>query len=237
MLGAIAVNFLSTRFPSPTQSVGALSNTLFAPVHIIPANYAFAIWGLIYIGLIAFCIYQLQPSQQQNQRLQRHSWLLIVASVAQCVWIYTFQALLFPLSTLPMLVILGALMALYLGLGIGQQRVSRQERWLIHYPISVYFGWITVATVVNVAIALFSLNWDGGGISPTSWTVIMMIISGAIAARITVHRHDRVYTLVIMWAIVAIMNKQIASLPIVVTGVILVVALGLLSLGTWVKGD
>ncbi len=237
VVGAIVVNFLSTRFPGPTRSVGALSNTLFAPVQIIPANYAFAIWGVIYLGLISFCIYQLQPGQQKNESLQRFSGWLIVASIAQCVWIYTFQALLFPLSTLPMLVILGSLIALYLGLGIGRTPMSRRSRWFIQYPISVYLGWITVATVVNVAIALFSLQWDGWGISPTVWTVLMMVISSAIAAAVTLRHHDLVYSLVMIWALVAIVVKHMDILPIAITGSVLAIVLGLVGFGRQMQGD
>lgn len=237
VVGAIVVNFLSTRFPGPTRSVGALSNTLFAPVQIIPANYAFAIWGVIYLGLISFCIYQLQPGQQKNESLQRFSGWLIVASIAQCVWIYTFQALLFPLSTLPMLVILGSLIALYLGLGIGRTPMSRRSRWFIQYPISVYLGWITVATVVNVAIALFSLQWDGWGISPTVWTVLMMVISSAIAAAVTLRHQDLAYSLVMIWALVAIVVKHIDILPIAITGAVLVIVLGLVGFGRQMQSD
>ncbi len=237
VLGAIAVNFLSTRWPRATESVGRLSNTLFTSVQIIPANYAFAIWGLIYVGLITFCIAQLQPNQQQNLRLQRHNWLLIVASLAQCAWIYTFQAKLFALSTLPMVIIFGALMWLYLGLGVGRLRVSQRDRRLIHAPISLYFGWITVATVVNMAIALFSLGWHGWGISPTLWTVVMMVVSSAIAARMIVHRHDGVYGGVMVWALVAIAVKPAATLPVMVAGGILAIGLGLLLAGRLMRNE
>ncbi len=98
IIGSIAINTLSNVFPLNGVSVGNLSNTLFASVQIIPANYAFAIWGLIYIGLVAFGIYQLQPSQRENPRLQRSGYLLVLACIAQCAWIYLFLDRLFPLS-------------------------------------------------------------------------------------------------------------------------------------------
>jgi hypothetical protein len=235
VLGAIAVNFLSTRFPSPTQSVGTISNTRFADVQIIPANYAFAIWGLIYIGLIAFSVYQLQPSQRYNTPLHRHSGWLIVASIAQCIWIYLFQGLQFAWSMLPMVVILLSLVALYLGLGIGRLPASRRERWLVEYPVSLYFGWITVATVVNGAIALFSVQWNGWGLSATVWTIVMMLVSTAIAARLLVERADSVYALVVVWALGAIAAKQAAIPGIVVTSLVGASALGLMVLGTRVR--
>ncbi len=218
ILGSIAINTLSNFFPLNGLNIGKLSNTLFASVQIIPANYAFAIWGLIYLGLIGFGIYQLQPTQRQNPSLQQGGYLLVLASVAQCAWIYLFLARLFPLSVIAMLAILWSLIGMYKRLGIGAQRVSRQDRWLIQIPISIYLGWITVATVVNVAIALYSLNWNGWGIAPAIWTVIMMLVSAAIAAFVALHRRDTAYTLVIVWALVAIAIRHLTTPLIAVTG-------------------
>jgi hypothetical protein len=225
IMGSIAINTLSNIFPLKGVSVGDISNTLFASVQIIPANYAFAIWGSIYIGLVAFGIYQLQPSQRQNPRLQRSGYLLVLACISQCAWIYLFLDRLFPLSNLAMLGILVPLMLMYQRLGIGQERVSRAERWFVQIPISVYLGWISVATIVNVAIGLYSLKWDGWGLSPTVWTVVMMTIAAIIATAICIQRHDTAYVLVIVWALVAISIRQ-ANIPlIVVTGWGLAIAL------------
>jgi hypothetical protein len=230
VLGSIAINTLSNVFPLNGVSVGNLSNTLFASVQIIPANYAFAIWGLIYIGLIALGIYQLQPTQRENPRLQRSGYLLTIACIAQCAWIYLFLARLFPLSNLAMLGILVPLMVMYQRLGIGREGVSRQERWFIHLPISIYLGWISVATIVNVAIGLYSLKWDGWGIAPSVWTVVMMAISSIIAAVISFKRHDTAYVLVIIWAVVAIAIRQVNTPLIAMTGWGLAIGLAVLHL-------
>ncbi len=218
IIGSIAINTLSNIFPINGVSIGNLSNTLFVSVQIIPANYAFAIWGLIYIGLIAFGIYQLQPSQRENPRLQRSGYLLAIACISQCVWIYLFLTRLFPLSNLAMLGIVVPLLVMYQRLEIGRKRVSRAERWFIQNPISVYLGWLSVASIVNVAIGLYSLKWDGWGIAPTVWTVVMMAIAAMIAAVVSIQRHDTAYVLVIVWALVAIAIRQANTSPIAVTG-------------------
>jgi hypothetical protein len=225
VLGSIAINTFSNIFPLNGVSVGDLSNTLFASVQIIPANYAFAIWGLIYIGLIAFGIYQLQPSQRENPRLQHSGYLLAIACIAQCAWIYLFLGRMFPLSNLAMLGILVPLLVLYQRLEIGQERVSRQERWFIHMPISIYLGWISVASIVNVAIGLHSLNWDGWGIDSSVWTVMMMTIASFIAAVVSLQRRDTAYVLVIVWALVAIAIRQANTPLIMVTGWVLAIVL------------
>jgi hypothetical protein len=230
VLGSVAINTLSNVFPLNGVSVGNLSNTLFASVQIIPANYAFAIWGLIYIGLITFGIYQLQPSQRENPRLQHSGYLLAIACIAQCAWIYLFLARLFPLSNLAMLGILIPLIVMYQRLGIRRERVSRSERWFIHLPISIYLGWISVATIVNVAIGLYSLKWDGWGIASSVWTVVMMAIAAVIAAVIAIQRHDTAYVMVIVWALVAIAIRQANTPLIAMTGWGLAIALTVLNL-------
>jgi hypothetical protein len=225
VLGSIAINTLSNVLPLNGVSVGELSNTLFASVKIIPANYAFGIWGLIYIGLIAFGIYQLQPTQRENPRLRQSGYLLTIACIAQCAWIYLFLARLFPFSNLAMLGILVPLMVMYQHLGIGRERVSRQERWFIHLPISIYLGWISVATIVNVATSLYSLKWDGWGITPSMWTVVMMTIASIIAAVMSIQRRDTAYVLVIIWSLVAIAIRQANTPLIMVTGWVLAIFL------------
>jgi hypothetical protein len=225
VLGSIAINTLSNIFPLNGVSVGELSNTIFAAVQITPANYAFAIWGLVYIGLIGFGIYQLQPTQRENPRLRHSGYLLTIACIAQCAWIYLFLARLFPLSNLAMLGILVPLMVMYQRLGIGRERVSRQERWFIHLPISIYLGWISVATIVNVATALYSLKWDGWGIAPSIWTVVMMTTASIIAAVMSIQHRDTAYVLVIVWALVAIAIRQ-ANTPLIMgTGWVLAIVL------------
>ncbi len=72
ILGSIAINILSNLLPLNGVNVGRLSNTLFASVQIIPANDAFAIWGLVYFGLIVFGIYQLEWLGHRCPSLDSH---------------------------------------------------------------------------------------------------------------------------------------------------------------------
>jgi hypothetical protein len=221
ILGAIVVNSISNIFPPNGLTVGQLANTVFAPVLLTPANYAFAIWGLIYLGLIALGIYQLQPARRHSPKLRHSGYRLVIASIAQCAWIYLFLARWFPLSVVAMFSILIALANTYVYINRDQTHVSRQERWFIHAPISLYFGWITVATVVNVTLTLFSLNWDGWGIAAAVWTVVMMAVSTAIATLIGLKYHDPVYVAVVIWALVAIVIRQTAIPLIAISGAIM----------------
>ncbi|MHC5745704.1 MAG: tryptophan-rich sensory protein [Nostoc sp.] len=208
IFGAFFINVVSNIFPLNGLSIGEISNTLFKNVLIIPANYAFAIWGLIYLGLFAFGVYQVLPNQRHEPDLRKTGYLLAIACVAQSIWVYLFLSRLFALSIIAMLLILLPLIAVYIKLEIGKSRVPRLKKWCIHFPISIYLGWISVATIVNVACALDFHRWNGWGISAVIWTLIMALIATAVAAVIVIQRRDIAYTGVTIWALVAIAFKH-----------------------------
>ena len=228
ILAAFLINVYVNISPPGGKTIGEISNTVFEDVLIIPASYAFAIWGLIYLGLISFGIYQVLPAQKYHNVLRRCGYFLVGASVAQIIWVFLFQYQLFTVSVLAMLGILGCLICLYLKLGISYEKVSKKDKWLVHYPISIYFGWISVATIVNVACALHNLGWNSTAEVATIWTVIMLIIGAVIAAVINIQKQDIAYTLVFIWALVAIAMRHLDTQIISIFSGIL--ALGLVIL-------
>lgn len=233
ILGTFAVNVWSNLAPINGLNIGEIANTIFQEVQILPANYAFSIWGVIYLGLLAYGVFQLLPSQRENPVLQRVDYLLIISCIVQALWVIAFLLRQFWASTLMMIGILLPLIGIYLQLGVGKRRVSRQEKWYAHIPFSIYLGWISVATIVNVAVALYNNDWNGWGLAPQGWTVIMMIVAAIVGALVALRRRDIAYPLVIVWALVAIAVRQ-AALPLVATVAVgLAVALALLVL--WIQ--
>jgi hypothetical protein len=230
ILATLSVNALSNFMPIQGLNIGEISNTILQGVLITPASYAFAIWGLIYLGLIAYGIYQLLPAQHHNSTIHRVDRLLIVACLAQIAWVYLFTLQLFWLSVVAMLAILVPLIGVYWQLKIGE-RVSREFKWLVHVPFSIYLGWISVATIVNVASALYISGWDGWGIGAVGWTVIMLLIGAAIASVVAIQRADIAFTLVFIWAYAAIavrhlyLNNFAISITAVAAAIVLAVLL------------
>lgn len=216
VVGAIVLNGLSNRYPPQGTSVADLSNTLFEPVRIIPASYAFVIWALIYIGLLALGFYQLQASRRSDPKLAPNSYFLVLASLAQCLWIYLFLTRQFGLSILAMAEILVFLMAFYLRLRSPQnlKRVTRRDRWFLYRPISLYMGWISVATIVNVASALYLWGWGQEETSAIAWTISMMAVAAFVALRLLVRYGDVTYVGVVIWALVAIAVANSATMLI-----------------------
>jgi hypothetical protein len=229
IIAAFGINAISNIFPIGGKSIGEISNTVFRDVLIIPANYAFAIWGLIYLGLFGLGIYQIFPSQREDFSFRQAGYPIVLASVAQCVWVYLFLLRLFIPSLLAMLVIVLSLITAYLRLGIAITPVSRVKKWWVHLPISIYLGWISVASIVNVACALYFQNWGGWGISGELWAVIMVIIATGLGCAIAFRRQDIAYPAVIIWAIVAVAIKHstYSTLKTTVFGCVIVLAIAI----------
>ncbi|KST62184.1 hypothetical protein [Mastigocoleus testarum] len=227
---AFVVNVASNIFPFNGLTIGQISNTLFKEVLIIPANYAFVIWGLIYLGLFAFATYQVLPNQRNDPDLRKIGYFLVIASIAQSIWVYLFSFRLFTLSVVAMVIILLPLIATYLHLGTSKTATSRVKRWCVHYPIGIYLGWISVATVVNVASALYAQNWNSWGISAQAWTVIMTLVAAAISVVTVLQNRDLTYTGVTIWALVAIAIKNWENHIIKIVAFLCVTALVIISL-------
>ena len=217
IIAAFLINLWANLAPPNGVTIGELSNTVFSEVLIIPANYAFAIWGLIYLSLIGLAIYQALPSQRHNIHFEQIGYLLVISSVAQIAWIFLFGYQLITLSLIAMLIVWLPLLIIYLRLGIAYRAVSRQNRWFIHYPISIYLAWISVATIINFAVTLYKLNWGGWGLNATTWTMIMLSIATMIAITANLLRNDTAFVLVILWALVAIAARHGDKLLVIST--------------------
>lgn len=213
ILGTIVVNGLANALPINGQNTGEISDRF--KVYFVPAGYVFAIWGVIYIGLIAYAIYQAMPAQRDNPRLQATGWWISLGGLANITWIFLWHYEQFPWTLLAMLVLLGTLVMTYLRLGIGQSAASTGEKWMVRLPFSIYLGWISVATVANVTSLLDYLKWDGFGVAPEIWMGIVLAAVLAIAVLMNFTRRDIAYALVILWALAGISYKH-ASVPAVV---------------------
>jgi hypothetical protein len=230
VVAAFGVNILANLAPIGGMTLGEISQGLFRNVLITPADYAFSIWGLIYLGLFAFAIYQALPSQRDNPELRRLGYWLVVSSCAQILWVFLFQLRFFTGSLVAMLLILLPLIRIYSQLRIGERDVSRKQRWLVHFPLTIYLPWISVATILNGAITLTDLGWNGGILSPQVWTAIMMVVGCGIAIPLSFQRADVPFAAVFLWAIIAIVVRHL-ELPIIsVTGIVLAILLTLLIL-------
>jgi benzodiazapine receptor len=225
VIGTITVNFLANALPINGKTTGEISdgfNVLF-----VPAGYVFSIWGLIYLGLAAYAVYQALPSQRYNQRLRSIDYPFLLSSIANMTWIFLWHYERFPLTIAAMLVLLVALIAIYLRLDIMRGHVPVAERWLVDVPFSVYLGWITVATIANVTTVLDFVGWNGWGLSDETWFVIMLAVALVVAILMTITRADVAYLLVLVWAFAGVGIKHadngvVATTSWIATAIVLV---------------
>jgi translocator protein len=203
LASVVAVNFLAEAIPLNGLTSAEIANR-YPDLYYFPANYAFSIWSVIYVFLIAFGVYQALPARRIDPFVDRVGWLFVASCAFNAAWLISFHYLLFPLSMVMMLALLATLIAIYVRLGIGRTSVGRGTAWLVHVPFSLYLGWITAATITNAAYVLRDAGWGGFGIESQTWGVVMLAVTGMLAAYIVVTRRDSAYGAVIVWAVAAI---------------------------------
>lgn len=214
VLATLVVNVLANALPFNGLSTAQISDQFH--VYFVPAGYVFSIWGLIYIGLIAYAVFQALPAQRENPRMRKTGYVAAFAGLANCVWLFLWHYEQFLLTLVVMISLLILLILIYLDLGIGRTQVSAAEMWAVRVPFSIYLGWITAATIANVTDVLYFLNWDGFGIAARDWTLILFGAVLVIAGLMSLTRRDIAYNLVIVWALVGIAVKQAAAKSLVI---------------------
>jgi hypothetical protein len=238
-LGMIIVNYLAVALPLNNKTTGELSDQY--PNLFVPSGFTFSIWGVIYLLLAIFIVYQLvnafRKHTQNSSFLEKIGILFFVSSLANFGWIFAWHFELVSLSFFLMLILLGSLIAIYIKLQIGRSDSSRTEKYLVHLPFSVYLGWITIATIANATALLVNLGWNRFGLSEPFWTVTVIIIGIAISLTVLFNRKDIFYCLVVDWALFGILIKRLNADAVQVQSIITVVVFGLvlISLGIIVQ--
>lgn len=225
----IIVNGAAEALPFNNISTAAISDkyhTLFTP-----AGYVFAIWGIIYIGWLAYSIYP------YLNREQNHDWMLpafpyyIVSAVANMLWLVLWHYEQLGLSVVVMLVLLFSLVQVYRKLEIGVYPASTKTKWMVHVPMSIYLGWISVATIANISAFLTQIEWNGFGISEATWAIILVVIATLLGCVMLLRRKDYAFAAVLVWALLGINSvistTQPAQSTVIILSVVVLVVVGL----------
>lgn len=225
-IGTVMVNGLANALPIGGVTTGALSDMY--PNLFVPAGFTFSIWGLIYLLLGLFIVYQLIVALGRNEDrsafIQRIGVFFFIASAANIGWIFAWHYQYVGISLILMVLLLVSLIAVYLRLDIRKRGFNWRERFFIAAPFSIYLGWITVATVANVTALLVDIGWNGFGLSDVVWTCIVIGIATIIALFMLFTRQDILYCLVVEWAFFGILMKRIRVDAVLKTGIIVTLA-------------
>jgi len=208
----VVVNFLANGLPINNRSTGAISNAY--PNLFAPAGLTFSIWGLIYLLLAGYVLYQFisfgeKRSQKKEVLLKKINILFIATSIANISWIFSWHYDFIALSVLIMAVLLILLIKIADILRV--EKMKLVEKIFIFTPFSVYFGWITVAAIANITVFLVSINWNGFGIADFIWTSIILLV-GSLIGILRMHKDKNiVYGLVLIWAYLGILLKHLSA--------------------------
>lgn len=211
----VGVNALANILPINGVTTGEVSDSF--PNLFAPAALTFSIWGLIYLLLAAYTLYLLGFFRGDTftiystgrDLLVKTGLFFIVSSLANAAWIVSWHFFRIQLSMVFMVAILICLIVI-MEVNRGY-RLSSREKLYIKLPFSIYFGWITVATIANFTVLLVSLGWNRFGLSEVTWTIIMIIIGMLIGIGFALRNTDVPYLLVLVWAYSGILLKHVSG--------------------------
>lgn len=209
---AFAVSSLSQFRVFGGNTIGEISkkyDTLFTP-----ADITFSIWGLIYLSLFVFCIYHLSaafrrnPDDEANVQLRQMGWLFVINNIATTAWVIAWVNEMIMTSALFIIVQLVTLIFISKQVHIFNKHRSLSSILFTQFPISIYYGWIAVATMVNVNAALYAFGWNGGPFSAVYWTIVLIGLTALISILVIMVRKNIFFGLVIIWAFYGILLKN-----------------------------
>jgi len=212
-LAMITMNVLANALPLNGRRTGDVSDAY--PSLFTPAGVTFSIWGVIYLLLGAHVLYQLglfrdgPDTTEQTVLLNRVGVLFAVSSLANTAWVFAWHYDYIPLSVVLIVMILVCLALI--ANTLRRAHLTGRRRWFLGVPFSVYFGWTTVAVIANITVLLVSLKWDGFGLSDSTWAVIIVLVAMAIGTVTMVRNRDVAYGLVLIWAYIGIVIRQISA--------------------------
>lgn len=214
LAAVIFFNFLAVSLPLNGRSTGELS--ALYPNLFVPAGFTFSIWGIIYLMLTLWVLYQLWYTLKKRtvkllgQRLIG-LWFA-VSSLLNIAWIFAWHYEYPLLSLLIMLGLLFSLVQIYVNLGIGLRETSHRERFFMHLPFSIYLGWISVAIIANATAVLVNYEFSGLGLPPEFYAAILLLAAGMLGLFFLNYNVDVFYALVICWASYGIFYKHFYTL-------------------------
>ncbi|MEA1887140.1 MAG: TspO/MBR family protein [Bacteroidota bacterium] len=198
--GMVVMNYLANALPFNGKTTGQVSDNLqnlFAP-----AGITFAIWGVIYLLLAVFCV--LQFTSHAREIALNAGWIFALSCIFNAAWLLAWHYEKLPLSLLIMIGLLLSLIFL-------NTMIKDRPNDLVKAAFGVYLGWICIATIANVTAVLVSIDWNGFGISPVVWTIIM-IAAGTLIVTLTLLRLNNPYIgIAVVWAFIGIIIKRQAD--------------------------
>ncbi|MFE6507842.1 TspO/MBR family protein [Nocardioides sp. NPDC057767] len=224
---ALVANFLTGAQILDLPPIGEISDRY--ATYLTPAAYAFSIWTLIYLLLIVFAVHQardLRHPRDDNDLPQLLGPLFIVASICNGLWTYVFVKEWIGLSVAVLLTLTAALYAALWRLGVGTSRPSTKDFLMVWLPLMLYTGWVTAASIVNIATYLDSKDVT---VSPLASIVVIAVLT-VVLLILLFERNLRELLISCAWALVAIGLRQLQLSQSTWVAIVALVCAGILVL-------
>ncbi|WP_316752021.1 hypothetical protein [Pedobacter gandavensis] len=204
LIVTIFVNYLSNSGMLNGNTMKTVSDRYFN--YFTPAGYAFSIWGLIYLGLLAFVFYTGRNflKKGEDSVVLKIGWWFVLSCAANSLWVVAWLYDYTGLSVLLMAVLLISLGKIIIKTRMELDAHPFKSYLFIYWPFALYSGWISVAFIANISAWLTKIQWSGWGISAVTWTVIMITAAGLVNIVMVRLRNMREYAVVGIWALIAI---------------------------------
>lgn len=235
VIGIIYWNYLVATGFINNRDMAELSNQINSL--FTPANYAFSIWSVIYLLLFANAIWLIVKAfkNQEANIVSVSSIWLPLANIASGFWLYFWQTEQYGISVFCMLAIFFALIILIVKLDMEKGDAPASIIGLVWWPISLYSGWITVATITNIT-AYLKVNEFEWLFTESTWTIILIIVATAVYLYMIWSRYMREYAAVGIWAFIAIAVRHWDNIPsIAYTAIFAALVLGIASAAQGIK--
>lgn len=202
------VNYLANALPIGGVTTGEASDA-YANL-FTPAGITFSIWGLIYLLLAGYVVYQfIYKDKSSEQLISKINKYFILSSLANIAWIFAWHNGVIWLSVIIMLAFLACLIKL--ADILKKENFALKDYIFLKLPFSLYFGWISVATIANITVLLVSLNWNGFGLSDVFWVIFILFVGVGIGIWRMFKDRNPAYGLVCVWAYSGILLKHIST--------------------------
>ncbi|MDF2382108.1 tryptophan-rich sensory protein [Nostoc ellipsosporum NOK] len=179
-----------------------------------PAGFTFAIWGVIYTALLMFAVRHLvvaftKPADHPgNVDMRKIGGWFVVNNLLTIGWLFVWTAGNVAVAAALILGQLITLIAMHAQLKIHQPDATVGSKVFTQFPLSIYLGWISIATIANLSIFLLSKNWDGAGVAAVNWARIMIGVAGLLSLFMIFARKNVFFGLVVVWALYGIISKR-----------------------------
>lgn len=211
---AIVGSFIGSGAAGGTPIQDAAGGALAADATLIaPGTGAFSIWTVIYLGLLAYAVWQFLPAQKRAARQRRLGYLVAASLLLNAAWILSVQFDLLGLSVPVIIVLLGVLAWAFV-ITIQAPPTGVVDSVITDGTIGLYLGWVCVATAANTAAVLVAAGFDGWGIAAELWAAAVIVLAGVVGILLAVYGGGRIAPMLsLVWGLVWVGVARLSDEP------------------------